>query len=156
MLVVCWWHKPCPYAAMMFDVYVRGPWCMCAGGAQETRSSSISLEVGGRASPASCRPFTQGGGGRLISNEYAIALIKEQCKLPYQCHAVWSMDEQERHNSPPVTRSARWPYCWRCMLALCTSRVHPSSRTLSVEHRQVWSRAVAELGAACCRTCCLQ
>ena len=39
-LLACWWHKPCPYVAMMFDVYV---WCMCVE-AQETRSSSLAGE----------------------------------------------------------------------------------------------------------------
>ena len=52
-LLACWWHKPCPYVAMMFDVYV---WCMCVE-AQETqlisrwrrasprRAAGLSLKV---------------------------------------------------------------------------------------------------------------
>ena len=61
-LLACWWHKPCPYVAMMFDVYV---WCMCVE-AQETQLISRWR----RASPTSCRPFTQGGGGRPFLLSY--------------------------------------------------------------------------------------
>ena len=99
-LLACWWHKPCPYVAMMFDVYV---WCMCVE-AQETQLISRWR----RASPTSCRPFTQGGGGRpfLLSYGHGRYVLRGPAQGARGAAPLktWHV----RAPRPPATRIWRW------------------------------------------------
>ena len=96
--MACWWHKPCPYVAMMFDVYV---WCACAW-RRKTRDAEL-ISRWRRASPTSCRPFTQGGGGRPFLLSYV-----GHGRYVLRGPAQGARGAAPLKTRPPATRIWRW------------------------------------------------